>query len=742
MVGDESSGSIPELELVTTLTKAMKLDHPVNFELNDFEMPESVNFEAGLRNLMKRRKQMEQEVFHRDPSPLEENHRINGMVYDEECEREKIQKLVGNGIISLLEGNSKLAVSKLQTVFDYISKFPNTVFENPKDYIWTKYAYIISLIEENNYSDLLHALKLLQKLEKSLFSDAPVYHYAMAKLLIKFSRFRLAENEIKLCHDSMKGHNFLSYKWPGTDKIIKETTSSGLEEFLNGLITTCGCYHKPDAVCKFVGCIEASSHPFPSREIFTSDVDFKGYVVLTCQEGCKIQYHPLCWKKVKDAFSSLDKLSDKDCLGRPCVTPDCKNSDNEPSVIHKIEIIGPDGNVKSQCVPDLVAEHKLKEIALSKKRLRLKSDEHKTEKQTTKNKTKSKKALQLNHAQSSEDIASSVKSPTPKENNNLQISGFVPAKTNTPVKKENTKRVEKVADDASQKDFICSYFHMLLTKKGPFNKQKFSEEWDKFYPNIEPFYNLVPEKDWVFNLLKNSKYIFSIDDYLYAKESDISSIESEHSNAISNVKLETNNFVVETKPYSCEENAHIVSKMKEIEKEISDKAASAKMKEIEKKFLSNSATNRDMNAFPGHSASWLSNMQSTSTQMVNVLSENTRRETMLEKDVVIHNSNPPPQPQGHQSRPFSFGYFDEIKSDISAFSSPTRETMKLTEVGVVKSPDSFIAPESAPVREEFRVLTPPVRWRDDAFDIRNASQFYTGYPKPLTKEQILSPDVL
>jgi hypothetical protein len=44
-----------------------------------------------------------------------------------------------------------------------------------------------------------------------------------------------------------------------------------------------------------------------------SDPDFCGFVIVICQEKCRIEYHLACWKEYKEAVMSneIGKLSDK-----------------------------------------------------------------------------------------------------------------------------------------------------------------------------------------------------------------------------------------------------------------------------------------------------------------------------------------------------------------------------------------------------------------------------------------------
>ncbi|XP_046392477.1 uncharacterized protein LOC124160623 isoform X2 [Ischnura elegans] len=433
-------------------------------------------------------------------------------VLSRESTSERLGILLGEGSRALIVGNFRLAVSKFQEVAE-LKKYSSHVFDDSSKYIWFQYAYFMSLVEVDSFPDLINAQNSLSALKDTLHAELPTYHYAAAKLLIKFNRFQLAEEEIQKSRDAMVGHDFKTHFWPFTEEVIKEATQDGLEKYLEDLITKCKGYHVPDATCKFEGCLSASSHPYPSRDIFHSDPDFKGYVVLTCQEGCKVHYHPQCWKNIKETFTNLDKLSDKECVGKPCLTPDCKNSDGGPSILQKIEIFGSDGHIKSTCVVDLGAEIRQKEIAL-KKRQRQISDELKNEKLASKIKQKNKKIPEHNHA--SEVLPSSTKNPVPKDNKPLQITGVASVKQNMPAKEKSYREMDTLA---GQKEFICSYFTMLVNTSGPLSKDKVEDEWGKFYPIFKPMAGLVTKNCGIFNLLKKSGSFVVEDDHLCIKES-------------------------------------------------------------------------------------------------------------------------------------------------------------------------------------------------------------------------------
>ena len=52
--------------------------------------------------------------------------------------------------------------------------------------------------------------------------------------------------------------------------------------------------------------------------MFQTDIDFKGFYSLVCQEKCVVDFHSQCWKQLKED-ESLN--NDKEFLGRECLTP-------------------------------------------------------------------------------------------------------------------------------------------------------------------------------------------------------------------------------------------------------------------------------------------------------------------------------------------------------------------------------------------------------------------------------------
>ena len=82
----------------------------------------------------------------------------------------------------------------------------------------------------------------------------------------------------------------------------------------------------PNAICRHDNCKECfDKHAWSgllswSTFIRLNDIDYKGYYQITCQDQCKIEFHPYCWK---DKKSQNNLKYEKDFLATPCFTPDC-----------------------------------------------------------------------------------------------------------------------------------------------------------------------------------------------------------------------------------------------------------------------------------------------------------------------------------------------------------------------------------------------------------------------------------
>ena len=56
--------------------------------------------------------------------------------------------------------------------------------------------------------------------------------------------------------------------------------------------------------------LSASVNDFPIStmlEFFHSDPKFSPFLVLTCEEKCKVEFHEACWKNMKKEADGIDK---------------------------------------------------------------------------------------------------------------------------------------------------------------------------------------------------------------------------------------------------------------------------------------------------------------------------------------------------------------------------------------------------------------------------------------------------
>merc|ERR1712126_780008 len=79
---------------------------------------------------------------------------------------------------------------------------------------------------------------------------------------------------------------------------------------------------KPIAICRGDDCLDVNAKPYMNSEraIYETDIDFIGYYTLNCTNGCKIAYHVLCFKALKESeFTKNDRYF----IGKVCKTPGC-----------------------------------------------------------------------------------------------------------------------------------------------------------------------------------------------------------------------------------------------------------------------------------------------------------------------------------------------------------------------------------------------------------------------------------
>ncbi|XP_033114441.1 uncharacterized protein LOC117114928 [Anneissia japonica] len=168
----------------------------------------------------------------------------------------------------------------------------------------------------------------------------PLAYYGLGCYFQKINRFTEAVEQLK------KGEKCLNESpepqpvifWPETTQPVKESVSDCILESFEELIHDCKNPPKPLAVCHFQNCT------YSKRDIYLTDIDFKGYVHILCTEDCRLDYHIGCWKHCRVDF--YDRTHEKDILNKACCTPDCLGT------IFTIATYGNDGKVRSEAKVD------------------------------------------------------------------------------------------------------------------------------------------------------------------------------------------------------------------------------------------------------------------------------------------------------------------------------------------------------------------------------------------------------
>ncbi|XP_061558238.1 E3 ubiquitin-protein ligase TTC3 isoform X2 [Phycodurus eques] len=190
------------------------------------------------------------------------------------------------------------------------------------------YGHVSALTQIGKPEGLAEARRFLEKIksyEERVFQCLVCYAYG--NIYLKENRFAVALEHFQ---DSMQMvRNRVTpgkLTWPLTKEVVKETELNHFKKILDDSIYLCKFPPRPDSTCRYVNCL------CPSKNMYITDPDFKGFVQLKCSHKCLIEYHNACWKKLKPpSFEGKEK---------PCLTPDCSG------IIDSIQIIDPTGQMK------------------------------------------------------------------------------------------------------------------------------------------------------------------------------------------------------------------------------------------------------------------------------------------------------------------------------------------------------------------------------------------------------------
>lgn len=435
-----------------------------------------------------------------------------------EARKREVQNYMKEGSLALLRGLCRKAVDSLEKVLETIKSHPppeTLGISDPLDIVVLQFTYSQALVSSGEYKDIVKGIKVLESMEQEgKHNKFPAIFLMLGKAFVRLNRFKEAEEPlIRGLSFLHRGSSFSCFPWPGTDEVIDVTERKFLQKALQDELLDCKIYHKPDAICFYESCLTTNQHVIPSRNIFFSDPDFNGFVTIVCQENCHIYFHLSCWKYFKDHLS-IEKLSDKDFLGRNCLTPDCKTkySPHESAVIVKLVIIGPDGEEKSKCecappLPSVSSKEMTSALSKSpskkqrKRELEKNNKRDHNKKKRTRCDSKGQGDVQTDH--------SATKKTSQGQQYADALSKLVTARENNFGYDNTAPNAYKVIDNTSpslelkeKEGFIYSYFMEIFKKNGHMSIFELQEHWEanrEILPVLDPA--LVTHTDLVKFLL-------------------------------------------------------------------------------------------------------------------------------------------------------------------------------------------------------------------------------------------------
>ncbi|XP_067046074.1 E3 ubiquitin-protein ligase TTC3-like isoform X3 [Acropora muricata] len=186
------------------------------------------------------------------------------------------------------------------------------------EFVTLSYGLGAAYLKLGGHDELLKAKRqfeiILDEHKNFIF---PLAYLGIGRVFWKQNRFLEALQPLEkgLAVVVNKGSKDLkTYRWPQSSCPIDESKYEKLKSEIETLIRKCRHPPPPDAVCRYPDCLN-------KLQIYQTDPDYKGYVRLVCNDECKVDFHPACWKKQKT--TRQEQAGDKDFLEDPCFTPDC-----------------------------------------------------------------------------------------------------------------------------------------------------------------------------------------------------------------------------------------------------------------------------------------------------------------------------------------------------------------------------------------------------------------------------------
>ncbi|CAG0879098.1 unnamed protein product [Cyprideis torosa] len=121
------------------------------------------------------------------------------------------------------------------------------------------------------------------------------------------------------------------------DSVLEQTELEKIQETLCEMKSHGTSPPKADGLCCFSFLLSPAPHS--QKDIYFSDLDFKGMYRLTCSASCHLEYHATCFKALTEPDTGYQSLQE---VGTTCPTPDCSG------VLLMLQFFDREGSIKHQ----------------------------------------------------------------------------------------------------------------------------------------------------------------------------------------------------------------------------------------------------------------------------------------------------------------------------------------------------------------------------------------------------------
>uniref|UniRef100_UPI00398E564B E3 ubiquitin-protein ligase DZIP3-like isoform X2 n=1 Tax=Pristiophorus japonicus TaxID=55135 RepID=UPI00398E564B len=239
-------------------------------------------------------------------------------------------------------------IKQFQTVLTTVIRNDLVRQTSEVQYLLLLHYFVMTLCSRGQAQDLSEAEKQSRIIEK-MTQEKPgcqsflyVACHTFGCLYYKQNRFEDARKWFQKSKQAFE-ENPPTIEWTNVVLKAEEIKSENFAVKINEYIEKCEDPPDPAAICQSSNC-----QGYYKREIYPSDPDYKGYVELCCDNGCLIEYHTTCWKKLKD--SQYRGQTNQNFCSKKCMSGDCKG------LIIKFVIHNASGSTQTEFevkVPDL-----------------------------------------------------------------------------------------------------------------------------------------------------------------------------------------------------------------------------------------------------------------------------------------------------------------------------------------------------------------------------------------------------